>query len=102
MDKIEILVIFILSSFATYRLSLMFAKESGPCGIFETIRNIPKKDGCWYLGIRCPLCNSVWWAGLISLWLTAVGVIPWQLSLVNWLGVSGLSIILYENGPKIE
>lgn len=93
---------FVISAFATFRLSLMFAKETGPCRIFERFRALFTEGGCWHKGVTCVLCETVWWAGLITAWLVAISVVPWQLSLIYWLGMSGLSVIFYEYGPKLD
>lgn len=96
------LLIFIVSTLATYRLSLMFSKELGPCRIFERIRGLFDPNGCWHKGISCILCESVWWAAIISFWLMITGRIPWDLVLIYWLGVSGLAVILTKYGPNLD
>jgi hypothetical protein len=96
------LLVLLLSAFATFRLSIMFAKETGPCRMFERIRARFDSSGCWHKGISCVLCETVWWSGIITLWLLVSGFLPWQLTGVFWLGVSGIAVIINEHGPKFD
>jgi hypothetical protein len=96
------LLLFVICALATYRLSLMFSKELGPCRIFERIRGLFKPDGCWYKGISCIFCETVWWAGLISFWMMLVGAVNWQFILIYWLGMSGLAVLITKLGPDLD
>ncbi len=87
--------IFIISALASFRLAHMFSTEKGPGDIFTAIR----KAKSWPQGIRdgleCVLCESVWWAGVITVYLGILGVIPWSLSPIYWLATSAAACVIH-------
>ena len=98
----EFFVLFLLASLASYRLALMFSKELGPCRIFERIRALPKSGGCWSKGISCFMCESVWWSATITFWLWVIGVVPFSITIMYWMSVSGMAVLINEKGPKLD
>lgn len=90
---------FLISALAVYRLSGMFATEVGPGRIFERLRKVGR-NRTLKEGLSCPLCESVWWAGLcvggqyLLGWVSLSEVPFW------WLGVSGFAVVLWRQWPK--
>lgn len=88
-------LIWILTSLASFRLALMFSKEEGPGSIFKSIRQWSGLNATVRDGIECLLCESVWWAGLFTVYLGILGVIPWGLSPIFWLACSATACIIH-------
>lgn len=101
-NPMQDVILFIVAALATYRLSMMFSRELGPCNIFARIRALFKPDGCWHKGITCVFCETVWWAGLISFWIMLIGAISWQFVIIYWLGMSGLAVLISKYGPNFD
>ncbi len=102
---------------AAYRLTHLFVYEDGPFGIFDWIRHkagisievqqgyewwwtaagevrseevsreTVHTDGFWAELLACPLCLSVWFAGLVRLLPDFV---------VDWLSVAGICLLLFK------
>jgi hypothetical protein len=74
----------IIRAFATYRVARMITVETGPFGIFRSIR--PVENDHWFNeGMNCPLCASVYVAIVMLLlpkkvvyWLAISGIASWQ------------------------
>jgi len=95
---------FILVALAVYRVSHMFASETGPFGACEKWRNwIFKRlwvDGkqtkeqphYWMIeGVGCPLCISFWFS-LVAFWF------GW--GIVGWLGMAGAILVVHKAVSK--
>lgn len=87
--------IFILSALASFRLALMFSKEKGPGYIFEAIRNATDPMGKLRAGLECILCESVWWAGVITLYWAYLDEVPWRSTPIYWLAMSAAACIIH-------
>jgi len=98
MKPLDILILFM----ATYRLSIMLAKEDGPYDIIERIR---LRIGVGYdeysnaygktmlaRGALCIYCNSVW----IGTFLTVVVLLGMPTALILPLAASAFVVILGE------
>lgn len=85
----------VISSLASYRLALMFSHETGPGAIFKTIRQWQGLNETLRDGIECLLCESVWWAGLITVYLSFVGHIGLKLAPIFWLACSAAACIIH-------
>lgn len=86
--------LFILGSFATYRISEIIAEEEGPLSVFRVLRRkVPAKTNAGR-GIRCPYCVGVWIAGLVTGYLWWLGLVPLELTPIWLFGVSGLSAVI--------
>jgi hypothetical protein len=89
-------LLFIIGSFATYRISRMIGErtEEGPFSIFSKLRawlNINSQDTWWRRGLMCPKCISVW-VGI------ALGLILWGLtfeSVLAGLAFSGVTVLVH-------
>lgn len=89
--------IWLLSVLASFRLALMFSKEKGPGFIFKAIREATDPMGKLRAGLECVLCESVWWAGLITIYLACIKQVSWDLSPIYWLATStGACIIHFQ------
>lgn len=88
-------LLFIAGILATYRLSLMLSKESGPMRIFRKIRNIPPPKSAAKEGLSCPLCSSVWFAAIPAVFFCHFGYAPWSESWLWWLSFSGGAVLLH-------
>jgi hypothetical protein len=64
--------LFILAALATYRLALMFSKESGPGKIFMKLRKAPPPRSSAREGLSCPFCMSIWFGVVITAVYVAV------------------------------
>src|SRR5688500_11354679 len=50
---------FLVASLATYRISLLFTKESGPARIFAKLRKAPRKRSATEDWLTCIFCFSM-------------------------------------------
>jgi hypothetical protein len=90
-------LIFAASVLATYAVSLMVSKLTGPGGIFSKMRKAAK--GSMKEGISCPICSGVWIAGAVVAFLAFRGYIPW-IECPLWLfAVSGANALLHWFDP---
>lgn len=84
---------FALRTLATYRLTRMVWAEDGPADVFQHWRDWVYStfdpDHWVARGANCPLCLSVWLAGLVSL-LPA--------GLVRVLAVAAAVALMFERG----
>jgi hypothetical protein len=100
-NGIELLVRFVITAFAVWRISSIFAREKGPFDMFVYIRKqiymgtvynslIGKIFVALNNGIACVWCNSVWFASVFS--------IPLSGSIFEWIiytfALSGVAIII--------
>lgn len=89
------LLLFLVSVFAVYRLSLMITFENGPFMIFyalrDVIKNIFVSRAYWiYEGFLCPLCIG-FWLSFIPAILFWDGVFVY---LIYTLGIAGIQTFL--------
>lgn len=92
--------VFILSCLATYRISYMLSRESGPFDVFAKLREAPALHPVLRKLLGCILCESVWWAGLISLYLISLGLLATSFAPIYWLATSGVSVIICQQWPN--
>jgi len=63
----EGMMYFLIMSLATWRLSSLLAAESGPAGVFNSIRELAKSiSHNLYEGMTCIWCNSIWIAFVLA------------------------------------
>lgn len=78
---------------ATYAVSLMVSKLSGPGGIFSKLRKAAK--GSLKEGISCPICSGTWIAALTVAFLAYRGHLPW-IELPLWIfAVAGANALVH-------
>ena len=70
----------------------MLSLEDGPGDIFKNLRE--SLTGWLKVGFSCPLCQSVWWSGMATLWLVLFAIIEIPLVPIFWMGVSGGAAII--------
>lgn len=87
--------LFIVSSLASFRLALMFSKEKGPGHVFKKVRESTHPKSKLRDGLECVLCESVWWSGLITIYLAILTLVPWSLTPVYWLASSAGACIIH-------
>lgn len=87
---------FIIGGLVTYRLSLMFSKESGPGRIFKKLRNAPPPKSSAREGLACLHCESIWWGVPVTLLFATTGRIEWIDAPLYWLAFSAIAIILHH------
>lgn len=87
MTWLELLIL----SLATFRLSLLFSKESGPARIFRKLRHLPPPKSSAREGLSCQWCMAVWSSAfvlaLFLLWNNF-----WTMAFLYMLAVSGAAI----------
>ena len=97
---------FVILSLATWRLTLLISSERGPYAILERIRHTlgVRQDAQGEYGeteiakgILCFWCSSVWWGALFAGIGVIAGLLPPILSIPYALGLSAMSMFLYEN-----
>lgn len=88
--------LFILHALATYRLALMFSKESGPGRVFRKLRNAPPPRSSWREGLSCIFCESVWFALASTLSLCFMGKVSWEMWWLWWLAGSAVAVVLNQ------
>lgn len=85
----------VVAAFATYYPALVMARENGPFGIFDKVR---QRWDTGYLGegVRCPVCLSAYTALVWSILLGVRGFYdPWLWPVV-WLGLAGAAVFLHK------
>lgn len=93
---IEQSLLFLITSFAVYRISRMIALEDGAFNLFALLRGwVFTKFGNGWIneGVNCPMCIS-WWIALPI----AFVVSPLNLLIVFlvWQALSGIAVFLYK------
>ena len=94
------IVWFILLAFASFRLSWMIARQDGPFGTFEEIRNqfgkrVQTGKIYWMTlseFVNCPLCLGVWVSAILLIAVIFPAIVIKLIIL--WLAVSGLQSFL--------
>lgn len=94
------LFIFLLAVLATFRLAVMFSKESGPGRIFKWMRAKTPPKSALREGISCALCESVWWSAPITALSWYFGYVPPGTVPLYWLAASGGAVVLNQAFTK--
>ncbi|MEP6748467.1 MAG: DUF1360 domain-containing protein [Bacteroidota bacterium] len=87
--------LFMLSTFAVWRITHLFSKEDGP---FDIIFLIRKKAGAGFFGslLDCFYCTSVWVALPFGICIGNA----WPEKLLYWLAFSGAACLLEQATGK--
>lgn len=93
---------FMLGALATYRLALMFSKESGPGRIFQRLRKAPPPRSSAREGLSCPFCLSIWFAVAITGYYIWLGLVTLPMSPVYILALSAVAVCLNQVFTKGE
>lgn len=91
-----IFFLFFIAALATYRLALMFSKESGPGRIFQKLRRQPPPKSSAREGLSCPFCMSIWFAAVITVIYVALGVVSLSISPIYALALSACAVCLNQ------
>lgn len=92
--------IFTLAVLTTFRVSLMFSRESGPGYIFRTLRQRPRLRSSLREGMACLACQSIWWGAAVTIALAWMGEVPWRFALFYWLAVSAVAIVVHQTWTR--
>lgn len=98
LEILNSVIVFILVVLSVWRVSSLFAYESGPFSIFGSIRYYLKKNSnnvvlyTLHEGISCLWCNSIWFSALASILITN-NIASW---IVYTLSISTCSILIEE------
>lgn len=88
---------FIVLGLATYRLTLMITKESGPAWVFKHLRNLVSRKAPRQShldeGIKCPFCVSMWIAIILVAIYWPFGDRTWFMVPVIILALSAVAVI---------
>lgn len=90
----------LLGGLATYRLSLLLAKEDGPAYIFRKIRKLPSKNSSAKEGLSCEWCMSIWMSALVTTYFWLLAIIPGLEWPLYWLAMSAIAIICNQQWTK--
>lgn len=94
---------FILAALATYRISLLFTRESGPAKIFAKLRRAPKKNSAIAEWLSCIFCFSMTGSAFVcvALWLSGIRqhYADW---FMTWCALSAVTILLNQKFTKGE
>lgn len=96
----NILLWFILASFASHRIALMVSKESGPGFIFRKLRRAPQKGSSLKEGIECPWCLGVWASAAMAWLLYPTLELNWRELIVFWLACASGNVVLNQAFTK--
>jgi hypothetical protein len=81
----------VIGSFACYRLTVLFARDLGPWGVFKRLREI---GSCSKL-LTCPFCVSIYTGALVVLAFYLSGILlPFGFWIMLSLSFSSFAIIL--------
>src|SRR6202171_1817934 len=91
-------LILVLGSLATFRLSHMVTKERGPLAVFERIRNaMPGGRGSAKEWLSCIWCFSLTASALVCLILWAGGLqLTWDHWILHLLAFSSVSLLINQ------
>ena len=91
-------LILVLGSLATFRLSHLMTKERGPLAMFERIRNaLPGGRGSAKEWLSCIWCFSLTASALVCLILWAGGLrLNWDYWVLHWLSFSSVSLLINQ------
>ncbi len=92
--------VFILAVLSTFRLSVMFSKESGPGRIFKKLRAQTPPKSALREGVSCTLCESVWWGAGVTALCWFFEYVPHGTIPLYWLAVSGGAVVLNQRFTK--
>jgi hypothetical protein len=92
----NLLIAYLLSVLAVYRVARMVALEDGPGNVFQDVRGALLRAPAWVQkGMSCPLCLGFWLAlvpALVVVW--AFGLWLWVVGL--WLAIAGGQAFLWD------
>lgn len=93
---------FMLGALATYRLSILISKESGPGFIFRKLRRAPdsKKHPSVKEGLSCPFCVSIWFSAATTGYYIWMDWITWHEAPLYWLSFSAVAVVLNQAFTK--
>jgi hypothetical protein len=88
--------VLVLGSLATFRLSHLMTKESGPFAVFERIRHLmPGGRGSIKEWMSCIWCFSLTASALVCVILWAGGLdLIWAYWILHWLAFSSISLLV--------
>lgn len=94
---------FIIAGLATYRLSLLVSKETGPGGIFDKLRKVPPKKSHTAEWLGCLFCFSMTASAIVCglLWLGGMRI-HYSAWILQWCALSSVAIITnqaFTKGP---
>lgn len=93
-------IILILAILATYRISLLFSKESGPAKIFQKLRRVPPPKSSAREGLSCQWCMSIYSSALVTAFLWWRGAVETADTPLVWLAVSAGAIVVNQAFTK--
>lgn len=94
------LFVFILASFATFRLALLFSKETGPGAVFAKLRRLPPPKSSAREGLSCEWCLSVSFSAIITGCLVWHEDVPLFYAPIYWLAVSAVAVVINQQWTK--
>ena len=94
---------FFIASLATYRISLLFTKESGPAWIFRKLRRSPKPKSATAEWLSCIFCFSMTASAFVCavLWWTGFRLHAGDW-FQTWCAFSAVSILINQKFTKGE
>ena len=93
----DLLIAYLLSVFAVYRVARMIAREDGPGNVFQDLRGALLRAPAWVqTGMSCPLCLGFWIALIPALILVPIGLTTWHWSVGIWLAIAGGQAFLWD------
>lgn len=98
MELAYLIIKFVLSAFAVYRVARLAALEEGPFGIFHAIREkIDPYQKTWIgRGLNCPLCMGFWFS-----LIPAIAFFSLDWVVLMWLSIAGAQTYLQETEGKL-
>lgn len=92
---------FIVAALATFRISMLFTRESGPAKIFAKLRRAPKKKSATADWLSCLMCFSMTASAVVCFGLFIAGTrLHWAEWAGLWFALSAITIITNENLTK--
>lgn len=92
---------FAIACLATYRISLLFTKESGPARIFAKLRRAPAKHSATADWLGCLFCFSMTASAVVCGALWAAGTRQhWAEWFLLWCALSAVAIALNQSLTK--
>jgi len=86
---------FLVGCLATYRMSLLVAKEEGPAELAKKARD-SAPEGWIKRGFYCQWCQSFWWGMGTALFFALTDRLAWRDFPIFWLAFSASGIVLNQ------
>lgn len=91
---------FLIGVLAVHRVSLLVSSERGPGFMFAKLRRAAPKRGSLDDGLKCQLCQSLWWSVPVTGFFWWAGLVEAAWTPLYYLAFSSASICVHMQWTK--